>query len=187
MPTSASTAIISPISSQGDASPSEEIEIQSSEYWNYIRSNPPKEGVFKHFSSDGSGAVDSVTSVQYIQNVKDLLMRVSSEYKAGNATGAEELATIAYTDNFEHVEGELGRRNATELSTQTEQMLHVELIELIEDGADSQSVDEKIAAINANLDKAIVIVPEFPTALLFIAAIIMIPIVINSRLFHRKA
>jgi hypothetical protein len=66
-------------------------------------------------------------------------------------------------------------------------MLHVELIELIEDGADSQSVDEKIAAINANLDKAIVIVPEFPTALLFIAAIIMIPIVINSRLFHRKA
>lgn len=31
------------------------------------------------------------------------------------------------------------------------------------------------------------VLPEFPTALLFVAAIIMIPIVISSRLFHRKA
>jgi hypothetical protein len=180
-----STATISHVSSQGHASPGEQIEIQSSEYWNYIRSDPPKEGVFKHLSSNGSGTVDSVTSVQYIQNVRNLLTRVSTEYKAGNVTGAETLVNIAYLDNFGHVEVELERRNATELKEHTAQMLRVELVELINDGADSQSVDEKIAAINANLDAAIVIVPEFPTALVLVAAI-MIPTVISSRLFHRR-
>jgi hypothetical protein len=123
--------------------------------------------------------------VQYIQNVRNLLTRVSTEYKAGNVTGAETLVNIAYLDNFGHVEVELERRNATELKEHTAQMLRVELVELINDGADSQSVDEKIAAINANLDAAIVIVPEFPTALVLVAAI-MIPTVISSRLFHRR-
>lgn len=165
-----STAFITPISGEGKPLPGG-IEIDSGEYWTYVSSNPPVDGVFKSISVEGGSGSDTFTAVEYIQNVKDLLSRVSAEYKAGNATGAEELATMAYIDNFEHVETELDQRNATELKEQIEQMLRVELVGLFRDRADSESIDAKIAAINGKLDEAIVIVPEFPATLAAIAAI----------------
>jgi hypothetical protein len=41
--------------------------------------------------------------MQYIQSAKELPSSASLEYKVGNYTGAEELATLAYLDDFEHV------------------------------------------------------------------------------------
>jgi flagellar motor component MotA len=80
---------------------------------------------------------------------------------------------MAYIDNFEHVETELDQRNATELKEQIEQMLRVELVGLIRDRADSESIDAKIGEINAKLDQATVIVPEFPIAALGILAAVI--------------
>ena len=137
------------------------LEFDSDDYWQYINSNPPADGVFRQISVMTPADNGNATSLQYIQNVRDLLKRASEEYGAGNATGAEALATTAYLDNFEYVESDLEQRNATELKEQTEQLMRVELIALINDGADPQVVDDKIAEINAKLDEAIVVVPEF--------------------------
>ena len=162
------------------------LEFDSDDYWQYINSNPPADGVFRKISVT---AVDTgnATSLQYIQNVRDLLKRASEEYRAGNATGAEALATGAYLDNFEYVESDLEQRNATELKEETEQLMRVELIALIKDGADPQAVDDKIAEINVRLDEAIVVVPEFPmVAVIYVGIAVLFAVVVSgmrSRIF----
>ena len=179
-----SVATITPVSADGEQSPLEPIKIQSDVYWSYVHSNPPRDAIFKHVSE--SGDTSAVTAMQYIQNVRDLLSRTSAEYKAGNYTGAEELATMAYLDNFKQIESDLDQRNATELKEQTAQLMHVELLGLIRDKADPQAVDGKIAEINSKLDEAIVVVPEFPLGIsLLIVAFALTSAILLVR-FKRK-
>jgi hypothetical protein len=83
------------------------------------------------------------------------------------------LVNIAYQDNFERVGTVLDQLNATGLKAEIEELMQVELVELIESGADPASVDAKVAEINAKLDEAIVIVPEFPLALIGILAVLI--------------
>lgn len=177
-----SVATITPLSNDGKSIDGG-IKIHSDEYWAYINSNPPQDDVFKEISVGDSGASATTTGLQYIQNARDLLKQASTQYRAGNVTGAEALATTAYLDNFEFVESELEQRNATELKEETEQLMRVELIGLIKDGADPQAVDDKIAEINAKLDEAIVVVPEFPAIiqLMLVASIIAGMIYLNKR------
>lgn len=181
-----SKAIFASLSSVGKQL-SSGFEIDSDEYWSYIHSNPPKDGIYKRISIAGSSVdsgdgSDTITALQYIQKVKDLLRRVSTGYKEGNATGAEELARIAYLENFEYVEPELVQHNATQLKEETEETLRVELVQLIRDRADSDIIDAKIAAINAKLDEAIAIVPEFPPgAVVAIVALAIITTILFAR------
>ena len=42
--------------------------------------------------------------IKYAQTARELLNHTLAEYKKGNITGADELATRAYLDNFEYVE-----------------------------------------------------------------------------------
>ncbi|HJS83182.1 MAG TPA: hypothetical protein VJ742_10160, partial [Nitrososphaera sp.] len=155
-----STIVLTPTSPNGES-----VEFDSGEYWDYIRSNPPQDGVYRQISVTTLRDAGNVTSLQYIQTVKDLLARASEVYRAGNYTGAEVLATTAYIDNFEHVEPDLVAHNATDLKEETEQMLRVELISLIRDRASPDQVDAKIDEINSGLDHAIAVVPEFPAGL----------------------
>lgn len=182
-----SKAILTPLSEDGEPLPGS-VEIDSADYWSYIGSSPPENSVFKRISASGdSGTSDTATAIQYIQNVSDLLDRVSVEYNAGNTTGAEELAIAAYIDNFERVEADLDQRNATELKEQIEQSLRVELVGLIRDGADSQAVDGKIADIKSKLDEVIVIVPEFPIGVLGAISVLIgvVSILGRTKLFKR--
>jgi len=117
-------------------------------------------------SDESSGAV---STVQYIQNIRDLLKQLSVEYKDGNFTGSEQLATTAYLDNFEHVEIELVRHNATDLKEETEQMLRVELRDMIKNRVASEQIDSHISSINVKLDQAVTIVPEFPIGITAVA------------------
>ncbi|HKY52925.1 MAG TPA: hypothetical protein VJM08_01415 [Anaerolineales bacterium] len=72
------------------------------------------------------------------------------------------------------------------MKEQTLQVIHVELLRLIRDKADPQTVDGKIAEINSKLDEAIVVVPEFPrAALVIIIAAIGAAIVGRLRLHTR--
>lgn len=179
-----SVATITPVPADDEQTPVE-IRIQSDVYWDYINSSPPRDAIFKRVSDQGESS--SVTAIEYIQQAKDLLGRAASEYKAGNYTGAEELATTAYLDNFEHVEIDLDQRNATGLKEQTEQLMRVELIGLIREKAEPQVIDGKIAEINSKLDEAIVVVPEFPLAAIgiLIAAVGAVVIVGRLRLHIR--
>jgi hypothetical protein len=121
--------------------------------------NEVREGAGLPAESDPSG--DQVTAIQYIENIRELLKQLSVEYKNGNFTGAEQLAITAYLDNFEYVEVELVRHNATDLKEETEQMLRVELRDMIKNRASSEQIDNHIVSINAKLDQAVIVVPEF--------------------------
>jgi hypothetical protein len=157
-----SVATISPVATAVGMPESEVVTIRSDEYWNYISSNPSKEAVFRQISLKSDATNGTTTAIQYIQKIRDELSGVSSEYSASNVTAAQEHALAAHREYLEHLKTELEQRNATELSEKTDQMLRVELFGLIRDGADAQSIDDQIAAINMSLDEAIVIVPEFP-------------------------
>jgi hypothetical protein len=126
--------------------------------------------------------------VQYIENVKDLLERVSTEYRLDNYTGADRLAVAAYLDNFEHVEGPLLNANQPQLKNDIENMLRVQLRDMIKQRVTPEQLDAHIEAINVKLVQAIHVVPEFPvTAMVAIASVIGMMIA-ASRLdaFHRR-
>jgi hypothetical protein len=166
-----STALITPVSSEGK-SLSESIEVASDEYWDYINSSPPQDGVFKQLSIKEVD-VETTSTVQYIQKIRDHLSKVSATYGAGNTSGAREEAVTAFNDYSNHVKAELEQRNATQLSEQTGQMLGFELVQLIRDDASLETIDAKIEEINSRLDEAIVIVPEFPLAAVFVLALVI--------------
>jgi hypothetical protein len=96
------------------------------------------------------------SSKQYIENTKRLLQQVSLEYKDGNHTAAEELATTAYLDNFEFVEIDLVKHNAKALSDQIEQMMRVQLREMIKTQVSQGKIDSQIKAIDSKLDEALI-------------------------------
>jgi hypothetical protein len=96
------------------------------------------------------------SSKQYIENTKRLLQQVSLEYKDGNHTAAEELATTAYLDNFEFVEIDLVKHNAKALSDQIEQMMRVQLREMIKTQVSQDKIDSQIKAIDSKLDEALI-------------------------------
>jgi hypothetical protein len=77
------------------------------------------------------------------------------EYKNGNFTGAEELADMAYLDNFEHVEDILEEKGSHSFMEDLEHMMREDLRELIKDKADQTDLDMHINATDTKLAEAI--------------------------------
>ena len=88
-----------------------------------------------------------------IEDIQVLLNKILDEYKAQNYTGAEELATVAYLENYEYVEAPLAEKNE-ELMEETEIMLREDLSTAIEEKAPVEQVQQLINNINGNLDQA---------------------------------
>jgi hypothetical protein len=63
------------------------------------------------------------------------LNQTSVEYKNSNYTGAEELAIVAYLDNFEYVESELEKKGSHTLMQDIEHMMREEIRALIKNKA----------------------------------------------------
>ena len=93
--------------------------------------------------------------VDYLENARGLLNQSSFEYRNSNYTGAEELATIAYLDNFEYVEEELEKKSSHAFMEDIEHMMREELRELIKDKAQQPELDIHINATDAKLVEAI--------------------------------
>jgi hypothetical protein len=79
------------------------------------------------------------------------------EYNEGNSTGAEELATKAYLDNFEYVESALQEKGGGDLMEQIEEMMREQLRDMIKDNATTDEVSDHINSTNAKLTDAILI------------------------------
>lgn len=94
-------------------------------------------------------------SIVYVETARNLLNQVSSEYKKGNVSGAEELATRAYLDNFEYVEAPLEKKGGSEIMKQLEDMMRKDLREMIKDGVPYEKLLSHINATNTKLDEAI--------------------------------
>ena len=91
--------------------------------------------------------------VKIIEDIQVLLNKTLNEYKAQNYTGAEELATVAYLENYEYVEAPLAEKNE-ELMEETEIMLREDLSTAIEEKAPLEQVQQLMNNINGNLDQA---------------------------------
>ena len=93
--------------------------------------------------------------IDYLQNARNLLNQTSVEYKNSNYTGAEELAIVAYLDNFEYVESELEKKGSHSLVQEIEHMMREELRDLIKNKANQTELDMHINATDAKLLEAI--------------------------------
>jgi hypothetical protein len=93
--------------------------------------------------------------IDYLQNARNLLNQTSVEYKNSNYTGAEELAIVAYLDNFEYVESELEKKGSHSLMQDIEHMMREELRDLIKNKVNQSELDMHIDAIDAKLLEAI--------------------------------
>ncbi len=91
--------------------------------------------------------------VKIIEDIQVLLNKILNEYKAQNYTGAEDLATVAYLENYEYVEAPLEEKNK-ELMEGTEIMLREDLSTAIEERAPVEQIQQLMNNINGNLDRA---------------------------------
>lgn len=91
--------------------------------------------------------------VAIINNIKSLLTQLIAEYRAENYQGAESIATEAYLENYEFIEAPLAQRDQ-QLMEQTEVMLREEIRQMITQRIPIEQIEQHIATINANLDRA---------------------------------
>ncbi|MGG6459807.1 MAG: hypothetical protein ACM3JQ_00100 [Candidatus Eiseniibacteriota bacterium] len=94
-------------------------------------------------------------AVTYAETARQLLNQTQMEYSKGNITGAEELATRAYLDNFEYVEAPLEQKGKHVLKENIENMMREELRGLIKDKVPLPQVSELINETDTKLQEAI--------------------------------
>lgn len=113
----------------------------------------------------------------YVETIKSLLKQTKQEYANGNTDIALSLATKAYLDNFEFLEGPLIDSGEKELMTEIEIMLREELRNMIKDGASVSEVTSQIDTILVKMDDVAVVVPEFGTIAVLILVVAIISII----------
>lgn len=101
-----------------------------------------------------SGTGEPETPLEFISVIRGLLNQTVIEYTNQNYTGAEELATTAYLDNYEYVEGRLAEIDRPLMET-TEIQMREELRKMIPDRVPVEELQDHIDEINANLDKSV--------------------------------
>jgi hypothetical protein len=94
------------------------------------------------------------TPLEFISVIRSLLNQTIVEYSNQNYTGAEELATAAYLDNYEYVEAPLAEIDRPLMET-TEIMMREELRQMILDRVPIQELQSHVDSINVNLDKSV--------------------------------
>ena len=90
---------------------------------------------------------------EYISNMRSMLGQARSEYAAGNTDNALSLATRAYLDNYEFLEGPLLQSGQGDLMGEVEVMLREELRSMIRNGSPASSVNSQINAVLSGIDR----------------------------------
>jgi hypothetical protein len=96
-------------------------------------------------------------SVKYAQMARNILNQVLVEYKKGNTTGANDLATSAYLDNFEYVEAPLDKKGASDLKEGIEDPMREELREKIENKVSLEELTSHVKMLDDKLKEAIIV------------------------------
>lgn len=112
-------------------------------------------GGFGQVNGTSKNENESSKSIGYLQNARNLLNQTSAEYKNKNYTGAEELATGAYLDNFEYVEHVLEQKGSHNMVQNIEHLMREELRDLIKNKANQTELDKNIEVTEAKLLDAI--------------------------------
>jgi hypothetical protein len=98
---------------------------------------------------------ETTSSIKYIKTAAQLLRQVYTEYKNGNFTKADELATKAYLDNFEYVEPILEKHGAKNLMEEIEHMMRIEVRDMIKNKVPQDKLDLEVGIIRGKLLDAI--------------------------------
>ncbi len=102
----------------------------------------------------GGAVLQQDDPVAIIDNVKSMLNQLLSAYQSQNYEEAESIAIEAYLENYEFVEAPIAQHDQ-QLMEETEVMLREELRQMINDRVPVEQLQEHIASINANLDRAV--------------------------------
>ncbi len=105
-------------------------------------------------SEPAENTEEPTTPIQFISKIRTLLNQTIGEYNNQNYTGAEELATTAYLDNYEYVEAPLAEKDRPLMET-TEIMMREELRQMILDEVPNEELVSHVEDINNNLDRAV--------------------------------
>ncbi|MDP6304217.1 MAG: PEFG-CTERM domain-containing protein, partial [Candidatus Nitrosopelagicus sp.] len=97
---------------------------------------------------------------EYVEKIRELLTQAKQEYAAGDSDLALSLATKAYLDNYEFLEGPLIEAGEKELMIEVEIMLREELRGMIKAGASVSEVNSQIDAILIKMTTVEQVVPE---------------------------
>ena len=104
-------------------------------------------------STEAEASVTPAMAIDEIGAVEDGLAASVAAYQKGDADQAEELASTAYLEHFELVEGPLEEADE-ELNEHLEELIREELREAIDSGATVAEVKKLIAEANDGLDEA---------------------------------
>jgi len=118
--------------------------------------------------------------LDYVENIEKLLSDVKIEYQKGNTDMALSLATKAYLDNFEYLEGPLKETDNVELVSEIEEMLREELRTMIKNKASTEEVNQQVDAILEKMESVKVAVPEFGAIVTIALAIAIIATIIAT-------
>ena len=129
-----------------------------------------------NLSSQYGGSVD-LGPLAYIEKIEELLDQTSYHYREGHTDIALSLATQAYLDNYEFIEGDIAYHDR-ELMEKIEIMLREDLRDMIKSGKSANEVDAHIAAIKQELDVAEAIVPEFGSLASMVLTIATLSIIV---------
>ncbi|MEC4848718.1 MAG: hypothetical protein RI100_05980 [Nitrosarchaeum sp.] len=100
----------------------------------------------------GSPITQQSEVITTIDNIEKILDQVSSNYRNGDQDSAFSLATNAYLENYEYVEGAIAQKDRP-LMEKIELMMRVDLRSMINNGDTSDNVDAKINSIKSELGK----------------------------------
>lgn len=155
----------------------EEIEEFYSDLWNAYdkKSDPAQVETFAdgiiHELGEAIGEESKETDLlTYVENIRNLLTQVKEKYAQGDKDMALSLATKAYLDNFEFLEGPVEQTDP-DLVHELETMMREELRNKISNNAPASEVNQQVDAILAKMDTVAKIVPEFGTIAVMILVI----------------
>jgi predicted secreted protein with PEFG-CTERM motif len=118
----------------------------------------------------------------YVKNIRDLLTDVKAKYADGDKDAALSLATKAYLDNFEYLEGPLVKSGQEDLMKELETMMRIDLRDKISNNAPASEVNQQVDSIILKMDTVAKIVPEFGS----IAAMVLIVGIISMVLISKS-
>lgn len=122
---------------------------------------------------------DQVDGQKIIDKINELLDESVAEYKAGNLQQARALAVEAYLDNYEFIESDIQEDNP-DLMKKIEINMREKLVQMIDSKQPASQIESHVTTIKSDLETArTVVVPEFPTAIVAIAAIMAAVVMIG--------
>ena len=161
----------------------EEIEEFYSDLWDAYDKRSDSEhveifanGIINEIGEAIGEETEKTDLMTYVENIRDLLKQVKTEYADGDKDMALSLATKAYLDNFEYLESTI-KQSDPELVEEVETMMREDLRDMIKNDAPVSEINQQVDAIILKMDSVAKIVPEFGTIAMIILSVALVSII----------